>query len=271
MSDMVSPERKVFLKKKRTKKIVIFTLQIMILVLFVALWEVLTKFEVIDPFISSSPSRILGTIKRLYSEENLFYHIGITLYETLLGFIIAVITGNIIAIILWWNDNIRKVLEPYLVALNSLPKIALGPIIIIWFGAGTKSIIVMCFLILIVITILSMLSAFLECDKDKILLMKSFGATKLQILTKLILPNAFPQFISVLKIDVGMSWVGSIMGEYLVCKAGLGYFIVYGGQVFKLDLVMSATVILCMLAVMMYLGVALIEKKVYRSRSIMDK
>lgn len=266
MNNELSTERKAFLKQKRTKKIIIFTLQISILLVFIILWEILAKCNIIDDFITSSPSRILKTIKKLFVEENLLYHIGITLYETLLGFVIAVILGNIIAIILWWNDNIRKVLEPYLVALNSLPKIALGPIIIIWFGAGTKSIIVMCFLILIVITILSMLSAFLECDKDKILLMKSFGATKLQILTKLILPNAFPQFISVLKIDVGMSWVGSIMGEYLVCKAGLGYFIVYGGQVFKLDLVMSATIILCVLSIIMYIGVSYLEKKVYHSR-----
>ncbi|MBQ7308272.1 MAG: ABC transporter permease, partial [Clostridia bacterium] len=198
--------------------------------------------------------------------NNLWYHIGVTLFETVTGFIIAVAVGVLVAIILWWNEFIRKILEPYLVILNSLPKIALGPIIIIWFGAGTKSIIVMCFLILIVITILSMLAAFLSCDNDKILLMKSFGASKLQILTKLVLPNAFPEFISVLKIDVGMSWVGSIMGEYLVCKAGIGYFIVYGGQVFKLDLVMASTIILCVLAGLMYAIVAYFEKIVHSKR-----
>lgn len=262
-----SKEHEEFLRKKKRKKILIFSLQIMILVIILGLWELLTVIEVIDSFIMSSPSRIIKTIKILFTENNLLYHIGVTLYETLLGFAVAVIVGVLIAIILWWNETIRKVFESYLVVLNSLPKIALGPIIIIWFGTGTKSIVVMCFLILIVITILSMLSAFLECDNDKILLMKSFGANKFQILIKLILPNVFPEFISVLKIDVGMSWVGSIMGEYLVCKAGIGYFIVYGGQVFKLDLVMASTVILCILAALMYSGVAYLEKKVHSKRN----
>ena len=162
---------------------------------------------------------------------------------------------------MWWSDYIRKVLEPYIVVLNSLPKIALGPIIIIWFGAGTTSIIVMAILITIIITTLTMLGAFLFCDNDKIMLLKSMGANKFQILLKLIIPNAIPEFISMLKINVGMTWVGTIMGEYLVSKAGLGYLIVYGGQVFQLDLVMTSTVILCILAGLMYFGVALLEKK----------
>lgn len=256
-----------YIKKKKRKKIFILLTQILLLVGIIAIWEILAKINVIDSFITSSPSRIIGTIKNLFKDDNLMYHIGVTLYETIAGFIIAVVVGILIAIILWWNETIRKIIEPYLVVLNSLPKIALGPIIIVWFGAGTKSIIVMCFLILIVITILSMLSAFLSCDKDKILLMRSFGANKFQILTKLILPYSFPEFISVLKIDVGMSWVGSIMGEYLVCKAGLGYFIVYGGQVFKLDLVMASTVILCILAGVMYYFVSILEKKVHAQRN----
>lgn len=266
-----SQAHKEFLKRKKTKKIVILSMQIMILVVLLGIWEIFTRLGIIDSFIMSSPSRILKTIKILFQENSLLYHIGVTLYETLLGFILAVVIGVLVAIILWWNETLRKLLDPYLVVLNSLPKIALGPIIIIWFGAGIKSIVVMCFLILIVITILSMLSAFLECDSDKILLMKSFGATKLQILTKLILPNAFPKFISVLKIDVGMCWVGSIMGEYLVCKAGIGYFIVYGGQVFKLDLVMASTVILCVLAALMYCGVSCLEKRVYSKRNLGGK
>ena len=148
--------------------------------------------------------------------------------------------------------------------LNSLPKIALGPVIILWVGAGTSAIILMCVLICIVITTMSMLSAFLSVEEDKILLLKSMHANKFQILFKLVLPNAMPEFISVLKINVGMSWVGSIMGEYLSSKAGLGYLIVYGGQIFKIDLVMAATTILCILAYGMYYIVSLIEKKYKR-------
>ena len=221
----------------------------------------LTAVGVMDPFFFSSPSIIFKTIFELFGSGNLIHHIWITLSETLIGFLIATLLGTGIAILLWWSDKLRKVLDPYIVVLNSLPKIALGPLIIIWVAAGTNAIITMCVLICIVITILSMLSSFLSCDKDKILLMKSFGANKFQILTKLIIPNSLPEFISVLKINVGMSWVGTIMGEYLVSKAGLGYLIVYGSQIFKLDIVLASTVVLCVLACLMYWCVGLLEKK----------
>ena len=179
---------------------------------------------------------------------------------------IATFAGSIIAIILWWNETIRKVLDPYIVVINSLPKIALGPILIVWVGVGTKAIVAMDILIMIVITIISMLNSFTSCDQGKIMLMQSMRANKFQILFKLILPNSLCDFISVLKINVGLTWVGTIMGEYLASKAGLGYLIVYGGQVFKLDLVMASTVILCVLAAIMYFVVAFIEKQVYKHR-----
>lgn len=265
MKNNISPERKLFLKKQRNNKILVITFQVLILILFFLLWEVLTKYYIIDPFYFSSPSRIIATIGKLFRTENMLYHIGITLYEALLGFSISMILGFVIAVILWWSETIRKILDPYIVVLNSLPKIALGPVIIIWFGAGTKAIVVMAILILIVITILSILSALLACDKSKILLLKSMGASKLQILFKLVLPNAFPEFVSILKINVGMTWVGVVMGEYLVSGAGLGYLIVYGGQIFKLDLVMASTLILCLLAGGMYALVSLLEKRVLKN------
>ena len=219
----------------------------------------LTMFGVLDPFFISSPSRMIATIEDLYVSGELFLHIGTTLYETVIGFVLATAIGYLIAVILWWSERLRRIFDPYIVVLNSLPKIALGPLIIIWFGAGTTAIIVMCILICVIITTLSLLGSFLSCDKDKILLMKSMNAKKYQIFFKLIVPNSMVDFISVLKINVGMSWVGSIMGEYLVSKAGLGYLIVYGGTVFKLDLVMTSTVILCLLAGLMYFIVARIE------------
>ena len=150
--------------------------------------------------------------------------------------------------------------EPYLITLNALPKIALGPIIIIWVGAGKASIVTMAVLICIVITIISVLTGFLSVDKEKIMLLKSMKATKMQIFAKLVFPANLPTIISVLKINVGLSWVGTIMGEYLVSREGIGYLIVYGSQVFQLDLVMASTVILCLLAALMYGGVALLEK-----------
>ncbi len=250
--------------KKETTIVWIFRLSI--LALFLVLWELLAKFNVIDAFISSSPSRIFKTIKDLILYDNLFYHIGVTLYETLLGFIISVVLGYVIALLLWWSNRLNRILEPYIVVLNSLPKIALGPIIIIWVGSGSKAIIFMAVLIGIIVAIMTMLNGFLETDKNKILLLKSMGATKLQILTKLVIPGSLPTFISMLKINVGMAWIGSIMGEYLVSRAGLGYLIVYGGQVFKLDLVMASTVILCLLATLMYGIVAILEKKIIKNK-----
>ena len=233
-----------------------------ILILFFVLWEILTQLSILDGFIMSSPSRIIKTIGELYASGSLMYHIGVTLYEAMLAFIVATGVGFVIAVLLWWSEYLRRVLEPYLVVLNSLPKIALGPIIIIWFGTGAKAIIIIAFLIMIVITIMDLLASFTSVDKEKILLLKSLGASKWQVLTKLVLPNSLKDFISVLKINVGMTWVGVIMGEYLVSRAGLGYLIVYGGAVFNLDLVMSCIVILCLLSAILYFIVAFIEKHV---------
>lgn len=256
-----SDEHNLFLRRIKKQKYFVLGMQILLFVLFVGLWELATAVGILDPFFVSSPSRILTTIFEMFKSGESWLHIGTTLYETILGFGLSTILGTLIACLLWYIPVLRKILDPFIVILNSLPKIALGPIIVIWFGTGTKSIVVMCILICLVITILTMLNAFLACDKDKITLMQSMGASRFCILRKLILPSAVGDFVSVLKINVGMSWVGTIMGEYLASKAGLGYLIVYGGQVFKIDLVMAATVILCILAGLMYFGVSQLEKK----------
>lgn len=262
-----SEEHLRYLKKENKTKAQIIINRIAILIILLALWEVLTRVKILNAFLYSSPSRIYNTLVTLFKEGSLFKHTFITFYETVLAFTISMVIGAVIAIILFSFEKVRKVLEPYLVVFNSLPKIALGPLIIIWCGAGTKAIVLMGFLICIIITIVTLLNAFLAVDQDKILLMKTMGASKLQILTKLILPECFPTFISVLKINVGMSWVGTIMGEYLVSKAGLGYLIVYGGYIFKLDLVMAAVLILCILASIMYFFVSLLESVVTKKRN----
>jgi len=254
-----------YIKKLKKEKIIIKFWQVIVIVGFLGLWQILADTGAIDPFFFSSPSRIFNSIIELGQSGTLFYHIWTSLYETILGFIFATIIGVLIAIALWWSERLRKVMEPYLIILNSLPKIALGPMIILWVGSGTKATIVMCVLICIVITIISMLNAFISCDSDKVLLMKSMHANKLQILFKLILPNALPDFVSVLKINVGMSWVGTIMGEYLSSKAGLGYLINYGSQMLQLDIVMASIVILCLLAGGMYGLVVPFEKKCKRN------
>ncbi|MBQ7351755.1 MAG: ABC transporter permease [Clostridia bacterium] len=260
MKKEISREFKTYLRKKRTHKTIVLIIQIGLLVALISLWEILAQRGIIDTFILSSPSRIIKTIGDLYLSGSLALHIFTTLNEALIGFAIATIGGYIIAIILWWNETLRKILDPYIVVLNSLPKIALGPIIIIWVGVGTSAIVTMDILIMIVISIITMLNAFSQIESSKIMVLKSMGANKFQILFKLIIPGSLKEFISLLKINVGLTWVGTIMGEYLVSKAGLGYLIIYGSQIFNLDLVMTGTILLCILATLMYFIVAIIEK-----------
>ncbi len=256
-----------YLKKQRDKGILINVVRVLLLVVLLGVWELSAVFEWVNPFITSSPSRILKTITSLYKDGTLFYHISTTLSETLIGFFIAVALGYSIALLLWWSEIFRKISEPYFVVLNALPKIALGPLIIIWCGTGSNAIVFMTVLIGLIVAILNMLGGFMATDESKLLLLRSMGANKWQVLTKLVVPSSLPTFISMLKINVGMAWIGSIMGEYIVSKAGIGYLIVYGGQVFKLDLVMSAVLILCILAAGMYALVALLEKFVVKNKN----
>lgn len=264
--DNISKEHRAFLQKSRKKTGIVNAVRLGLLLLLLGLWELVTALNWADPFLVSSPSRIAKTIASLYREGTLFYHIGITLSETLVGFFAAILSGVLIALLLWWSETLRRILEPYIVVLNALPKIALGPLIIIWCGTGSRAIVFMTILVTVILVILHMLSAFLSADEGKVLLLKSMGANKAHILAKLVIPSSLPAFVSMLKVAVGMSWIGSIMGEYIVSRAGLGYLIVYGGQVFKLDLVMAATVILCFLAALMYFLVALLEKKLVKNK-----
>lgn len=216
----ISLDRKKYLRKIRINKIAIFMTQIGILIAFIVLWEVLANLKIIDSFITSQPSRILNTFMNL-SSNDLLHHLGVTFYETIIGFLAGTFLGICVAIILWLSKFLSKVAEPFLVVLNSLPKVALGPVIIIWVGAGTQSIIVMALAISLVVTILEILNGFVHTDKDKIKMARTFKATKLQILRKIVIPANIPTFINSLKINIGLSLVGVISGEFLVSKAGL--------------------------------------------------
>ncbi|WP_142413110.1 ABC transporter permease [Hathewaya massiliensis] len=247
------------LVKKKNRKITIT--RILLLVFIFAFWEVAGNLGWIDPFLTSTPSRMVKSFVKVYSEGTLLKHVFITCFETVLGFLLGTILGTLIAILLWWSDFLCKVLDPYLVVLNALPKVALAPIIIFWVGNGISAIIVIALLISIVVTIIGVLSGFNEVDKEKIKLMKTFNSTKFQILKYLIIPSSIPTLISALKINVGLSWVGVIMGEFLVAKEGLGFLIIYGGQISELDMVMMSVVLLSLLAYLMYGAVSLIEQK----------
>ncbi len=263
---IMSPEHAEYLRKEKFTQHAIRVSRILLLLLLFALWEAAAAFKWIDPFIMSQPSRILRTILTLSKDGSIFLHTGVTVYETVLGFISGTVLGTLIAIVLWWSDFTARVLDPYLVVLNALPKTALGPVILVWAGGTTGSIIIMALLISVVVTILNVYLSFRTCDEDKIKLLKTFGATRLQILRKVILPFSIPSIISVLKINVGLSLVGVIVGEFLVSRAGLGYLIIYGGQVFKMDLVMTSVLILSVVAAFMYLSVSWIERKLLKMR-----
>lgn len=194
----------------------------------------------------------------------MIHHLAVTCFETIIGFATGAILGVFIAIILWWSKFLSKVADPFLVVLNSLPKIALGPVIIIWVGAGMGAIIVMALAISLIVTVLEILNGFLNTDKELLKMARTFNASKLQVLTKIVIPANISTFINSLKVNIGLSLVGVISGEFLVSKAGLGYLIVYGGQVFQLDLVMTSVIILAVVAAIMYQGVVLLGKLVQK-------
>lgn len=259
-TDVISQEHKNYLSRKKRENFAVKATQTGFLVFLIIMWEIAARFEWIDPFIMSSPSRVFKTLVSLNSSNQLWNNVGVTAWETVVGFLLGTILGIAFAIVIWWSDFIFKVSDPYLVVLNALPKVAFGPIIIVWMGAGTKSIIIMALLVSVVIGTLNILAGFKNVSPDKILLMKSFGANKIQILTKLVIPANISTIISTLKINVGMSLIGVITGEFLVASKGIGYLIVYGGQVFKLDLVMAGIFLLCVIATLIYGAVSQIEK-----------
>lgn len=262
---MYSLEHKKYLNKLRINKILVITSQILLLTFLIFLWELASHLKWINTFIYSSPSSILNTIINLHNTNNLYQHIFTTVYETFISFSLATIIGVVVATILWWNKTIYKILDPFLTVLNSLPKVALGPVIIIWMGANIKSIVFMAILVSVIITIINVYQGFINTDINKIKLLKSFGANKFQILTKVVFPTNYSNIISMLKINVSMSLIGVIMGELLVSKQGIGYLIMYGSQIFNLSLVMSGIILLALIATVMYYVVYYIEKLVIKN------
>ncbi|MFY9174632.1 MAG: ABC transporter permease [Peptococcia bacterium] len=261
----MSEEHLAYLQKVKRDRRKVFLGRLAIMIFFVLGWELAGRWGLIDPFIASQPSRIVNTVINLYREGQLFNHIGITMLENIVGFISGTLIGTVLAVGLWWSEYLSRVLDPYLVVLNALPKVALGPILIVWVGSGAPAIIAMALLISLIVTVLTVYSGFKQVDQEKIRLLKTFGANKRQLLQMIILPASVPTIVSALKINVGLSWVGVITGEFLVSKAGLGYLIVYGGQVFKLDLVMASVIILAIAAALMYQGVVALEKRLLKA------
>lgn len=260
----MSGEHREYLRKLRRGRRAVALSRIGLFALILLLWEAGGRIGLFDPFILSSPARVARTILSLAQKGELLPHVLTTSFETAAGFLLGTLLGVGTAVLLWFCPTLEKVLDPYLVVLNALPKIALGPVLIVWVGAGAEAIIVMAILVSSVVTVMSVLAGFLEITGEKQKLMLTLGATRTQTFIKVVLPASVPTIMSALKISVGMSWVGVIVGEYLVSKRGLGYLIVYGGQVFRLDLVMASITVLCALAAIMYFAVAAFEKRISR-------
>ncbi len=261
----MSNEHKKYLRKLKLNSLLISITQISIFIFFIIIWQFLASHNYINSFITSSPSKILSTISKLYIENNLFIHIWITIKETIISFMITTLLSIIISIILYESDFLSKVIDPYLTILNSLPKVALGPIIIIWIGANQNGIITMAILISIIVSIQTIYNGFINTDKLKIKLLKTFNATKKDILFNVVIPSNKSTIINTLKINISMCLIGVIMGEFLTSKAGIGYLILYGSQVFNLDLVMTGIFLLTIISIVMYKVIEKISKKVNKS------
>ena len=257
----LSPAQLKYLKDIRKKQIKIRLYQLLLLVGFIILWEYTAKHDIINSFIFSSPSKLFATFISMLKDGSLIHHIGITLYETLVGFIIVIFGSLIVATLFWWNETLSKVLEPYLVILNSLPKSALAPVLIVWLGSNKTTIIVCACSVAIFGSILNIYTGFVNVEADKLKLIKTLKGNRFQCLKLVVLPSNIPNIISIMKVNIGLCLVGVVIGEFLAAREGLGYLIIYGSQTFKMGNVLLSILILCVIAMLLYLILQKIEKK----------
>jgi NitT/TauT family transport system permease protein len=254
-----------YIQSLKKEKRWVFFYQAVIFVLFFILWEVSSRKQWIDPLIFSSPSKVWRLLIEKVNDGSLFLHLGVTVSETVFGFILGTLLGTLLAAFLWWSPMASKVLDPYLVVLNAMPKVALGPILIVALGPGFSSIIAMGAIISVIITTIVVYTSFKEVDPNYLKVLQTFGASRFQCFMEAILPASFPVIISTLKVNVGLSWVGVIVGEFLVSKQGLGYLIIYGFQVFNFTLVLLSLLVIAVFATVMYQLVDLLEKKLIKN------
>lgn len=248
----LSKEQQFYIKKTRQHKHLVLFFQIFIFAFFIILWEISSHNGIINTFIFSSPSRMLLACQELFLTGDLLKHIGITLAETFGSFFLVAFISLLIAILLWWNTTLSEIFEPYFVILNSLPKSAMAPIFIVWLGNNMKTIIITAISVAIFGSILNLFTSFQTTDPDKLKLIYTLHGNRLDCLTKVILPINFPAILSILKVDIGLCLIGVVIGEFLAARKGLGYLIIYGSQVFKMDWVMLSIVLLCLIAALLY-------------------
>lgn len=259
-SDLSNQEQFIKTHKQRSRQIISY--RFLLLILFLALWEVTANTGIIDSFFFSSPSRVLLLFIELCMDFSIFFHIGITLWETVLSFVLVFVISLLVSTILWYSPKLSAIMEPYLVVLNSLPKSALAPLFIVWLGTGTTTIIVAGISVALFGSIISFYSGFKQCDEEKITLIYTLGGNNRDAFRKVVLPNSIPILLSTTKINIGLALVGVIIGEFLAARQGLGYLIIYGSQVFQLNLVITSIILLCIIAMGFYKGTQMIENTI---------
>lgn len=257
----ISLAQKKFLSAQKKHKRTVAVSRLCIFIFFLTLWEAAAQLDFIDSFIFSSPSKICYCAYNMILEHSLFMHIGITLFETLASFFLVFLSALIITIILWFNKHLSETLEPYLVILNSLPKSALAPLLIVWLGANYTTIIITGMSVALFGSILNLYTSFESVEPEKIKLIYTLGGKKYHAMSKVILPANIPALFSIMKVNIGLCLVGVIIGEFIAAKSGLGYLIIYGSQVFKLDWVILSIVILCIMAMALYGTLGLLERR----------
>jgi NitT/TauT family transport system permease protein len=253
--------------KIQKEKRFVFLIQFIIFASFFSLWELSSSLGWIDPLLFSKPSKIIALLVEKLVEGTMLTHVSVTLFETICGFLLGTSIGTILAASLWASRIFARISDPYLVIFNAMPKVALGPLLIVSFGPGYFAIIAMGAIISVIITTLVVYSAFNNVDKNYVKVMQTFGASKWQSFKEVILPSCFPTIISTLKVNVGLSWVGVIVGEFLVSQKGLGYLIIYGFQVFNFTLVLLSLLIIAIFATVMYKAVELLEQRIIKNHS----
>lgn len=259
MSESSVEQKKYLYHKKRQRFFIHFT-RLFFILAFLSLWEFSAEAGLIDSFIFSSPSGIFSCFRSMVADKSIFTHIGATLYETAVSFAFVIVTGILFAVLFWLCPRISEIMEPYLVILNSLPKSALAPLLIVWLGANQRTIIIAGMSVAVFGSILSLYNVFMQMDPGKIKLIYTLHGTRRHVLTKVILPGSVPSIISNMKINIGLCLVGVIIGEFLAARKGLGYLIIYSSQVFKMDWLLMSIVLLCIMATLLYAFVNLLEK-----------
>lgn len=264
-----SPQYEHWLRSERRQRIAVRASQFGLLAIFLLLWEILPRAGIVNPLFTSYPSVLWPTfvdlLKSTPQQPGLLVHTGATISATAIGFALAMLLGTIGAAALWWWSHLYKVLDPYLVVANAMPKTAFVPIFYLWLGP-MLSIFAMSLAISVFVTVLMIYNGFQGIDPNKIKLVQTFGATRWQVLTKVVLPGSVPTLIAALKVNAGLSLVGVLVGEFQSASIGLGYLIQYGSQIFQMNVVMTAVTILAAVSSCMYLMIAWIEARVMLRR-----